>query len=278
MKLRVVAVVLVSLGMSLTARANSNDLHLLNFVTKTANPQTGGFIYTQNSDMFNQLAEIMGHIIAPRVLAPGDTLGAWGIEVAYEQAFVHLNASNAALAAAVEDGSPDSFMLLPAIRFRKGLPFSLELGATFTAIKASEMYTLGVDLRFAPIEGYYAAPDFAIRASGTRLIGSRDLDLTTVSLDFTIGKRFAVGGVMTMAPYGGYQVLLIIASSKVIDPTPSDASDTGNDFAFPFPGLAIGHRGFVGMRLNWRWLTFVAEALIGTAEVQTYSFKLGFNL
>ena len=50
----------------------------------------------------------------------------------------------------------------------------------------------------------------------TRLFGQQDMDLTTGGIDLSIGKEIGVGGVLTLSPYGGFSVLGVDSSSRVI--------------------------------------------------------------
>jgi hypothetical protein len=88
-------------------------------------------------------------------------------------------------------------------------------------------------------------------AALTHLLGGRDLNLTTISVDGTLSKGFGVGGLAHIAPYLGWTVLMVAASTRVIDPTPEDSADVERNFVFPdlSPTDNLHHRLTLGVRV-----------------------------
>jgi len=203
------------------------------------------------------------------------------------------------------------------IHVRKGLPFSFELGGTLTKLMESDMFALGGELKWAFNEGFYYLPDIAVRVAANRLLGSRDLDMLTGGLDVSISHPFGIGGLLSVTPYAGWNLLFVNASSHVLDATPGlpgftppycndvDGTDArlNEDGAPPATSpecLKAAHaaqtadyRGnFVLSRQNWSEMAFhrgffglrmkvTVVSLVAEAvlaeQVNTYSLRLGMD-
>src|SRR5205807_936694 len=95
-------------------------------------------------------------------------------------------------------------ILIPSVHIRKGLPFSFELGARVGWIEQSRMYVGMLELKWALNEGFTYLPDIAVGGRIAKLMNSRDFDLTTGGLDVSVGKQFAIAGMVTLTPYVGW--------------------------------------------------------------------------
>ena len=188
---------------------------------------------------FRQLVSQLGMVFAPKLLAPPRTLG-WsgfylGVEgsltgIADEERYWTLATEGETSDPETFQGNPGPVMFVPTLHFRKGFPFGVELGTALSWMSGSEMLGLGLDVRVAPFEGFIKnigiLPDLAVRGSVTRVTGAREIDLTVVGFDISIGKRFGAFGQIALAPYAGWQHLWIIGDSEVVDATPArDAWD-----------------------------------------------------
>ena len=112
-------------------------------------------------------------------------------------------------------------MLLPSIHIRKGLPFSFEIGARGGWVEKSRMGTATLELKWALNEGFTYLPDIGVRGNITKLLNSRDFDLTAGGLDIGIGKQFAIGGMVTLTPYVGWNLVFVGASTSNVDFNPN---------------------------------------------------------
>jgi hypothetical protein len=72
-------------------------------------------------------------------------------------------------------------------------------------------------VKWAISEGFAFVPDLSVRAYATRLVNTRDFDLAAGGLDVGVGKQFAVGGVATLTPYVGWNLVWVGASSGIVD-------------------------------------------------------------
>jgi hypothetical protein len=120
------------------------------------------------------------------------------------------------------------------LEVRKGiwLPLpSFELGAGFTHLIDSHMFSVNIFAKMALHEGFHKwpTPAFAVRGSFQRILGVHQLDFTILSIDISTSKSFGIAGTFNLTPYLGYNVLWIIAKSEVIDTTPARDALTCSD-------------------------------------------------
>ncbi len=272
-----IALVLVALT-ALPAYAGQNDLVLSRFGTfEQTSPncaRTCGYV-NQDNQAFKNLTRDLGQVFAPRFLNPAETLGEAGFAVNLMTSLSFIDNNADYWKTAVQDHNPSSSLFTAHLQIRKGLPFSFELASDMSYLFASSMFGLGAQLKWALNEGFYYFPDIAVRGSVNTLLGSRDLNMVTTGWDISISKAFDVSGVMSLTPYGGYQQLYVIASSRLLNAYPQDPrppqfddqtdsngiDDTFNpEFVFSQTTQAI-NRFFVGARLNVWILSFSLEGV-----------------
>jgi hypothetical protein len=153
-------------------------------------------------------------------LAPPETLGHSGFAFALEMSVVDFGKGGAAMPT---EGAFAGPMLIPTVHIRKGLPWSFEIGARAGWIEKSRMGVATLELKWAVNEGFAYLPDIAIRGNITKLINTRDFDVTSGGVDLGVGKQFALGGMVTLTPYVGWNLLFVGASTGTIDFNPGRA-------------------------------------------------------
>lgn len=238
----------VLLGLSLAstvAVADPNDFHVAVF----GNPNPGGTGYRANSNnLFRAFVNEIGAGITSANLMPPSSLGHDGFSFTAELSVVSFDTNNPNFKVPAE-GNFTNPLLIPSAHIRKGLPFSFELGARLGWIDKSRMGTATIELKWAVNEGFAYLPDIGVRGYGTRLINNRDFDLTAAGFDIGVGKRFAIGGMVTLTPYGGWNLVFVGASSNNVDFNPNSAQiDVGKDM-WVFDQVGIGansHSRFYG--------------------------------
>jgi hypothetical protein len=195
------------------AYADDNDLQL----EKLGNPAleaTPG-LPTGNSN-FQAFARTFGAALTSTNLMPPETLGHSGFNINLELSVINLPDD----VLLPTEGPQPGAVLLPALHVRKGLPFSVELGARVGWVEKSSLFAATGEVKWAINEGFTYLPDLGVRGHITRLMGARDLGLTTAGLDFGVGKQFPVGGMVTFTPYGGLDLLFTGADSRNLDFNP----------------------------------------------------------
>jgi len=236
--------VVVLLALALRAEADPYDFQ----ISKFGSPQQGSAFYSDKADSnFRSFARQMGAAITSVNLAPPETLGHSGFAVNAEVSFVSLAGT---VPTTVDFAGP---MVIPSIHFRKGLPGSVELGARAAWLGQSRMGAGTLEVKWALNEGFKYLPDIGVRGSVTKLINSKDFDLTAGGLDIGIGKQFAIGGMITLTPYVGWNLLFVGASTGNVDFNPgrtlaqADADQFKDIYVFtPLQAAANTHNRFYG--------------------------------
>ncbi|WNG44945.1 hypothetical protein F0U60_13195 [Archangium minus] len=217
---------------------------------------------------FRAFARTFAAVMTSANLMPPETLGHAGFALNAELSVISLPSSVVLPTEREQTGS----LLLPSVHVRKGLPFSLELGARVGWIDRSSMFATTGELKWAANEGFTWLPDIGVRLHVTRLMGNRDFDLTATGLDLGVGKQFPLGGMVTLTPYGGIDFTGVMASSDTLDfDQGRQLSDTlveGN----PYAGLdntGVYEQVKMGQNINTRFyggVRFIGGALQLGAE------------
>jgi hypothetical protein len=152
-------------------------------------------------------------------LMPPETLGHAGFAFSAEVSIVVIDQDPAGVEgiAMPTQSTLKSPLKIPSVHIRKGLPYSFELGARIGWIEQSRMFTGMLELKWAINEGFTYLPDIAVGGRVAKLINSRDVDITTGGLDVSVGKQFALAGMVTLTPYAGWNLMFVGATSNPVD-------------------------------------------------------------
>lgn len=168
--------------------------------------------------------ELAAALTSTNLMPPG-TLGHAGFSFTAELSVAFLKGASTPTAdqfllPTMADFADRGPLLLPSLHIRKGLPFSFEVGARATWIDRSRMASVLGELRWAVNEGFAYLPDISLRGYAMRLFNTREFDLGAGGLDLGVGKRFAIGGMVTLTPYAGWNLVWVGASSTLVDFNP----------------------------------------------------------
>jgi hypothetical protein len=249
--LRVLMIVGLALSWQAAARAEQNDLKLLNLCLSpdgtnsclTQNPATGATSAAPSANIqsrYRSLMSELGVVAAPRLMTPADTLGYSGFQVSAELGVTSINSTRKVSGdtAAYWNGiegvqptnptatAPSSYLTTVGGFVRKGLWFpipAVEFGAGAVSILQSHMYAIQGYAKIALQEGFHdwVLPSFAVRGSASQLLGTSQVDMTIFGIDVLASKAFSIGGTARIEPFVGWNVLFIDARSGVIDATPT---------------------------------------------------------
>jgi hypothetical protein len=144
-------------------------------------------------------------------------------------------------------------LAIPTVTLRKGLGGSLELGTSASFLYGSQIVALGAQLRWAIVEGL-SAPDIALRAWGSHLLGDRELNLWFGGADILVSKSFGIFGTTRLQPYAQYGMVVAEARTFSINFNPTaQPSSNPSDNHGTFHRIAFWenryHRFVVGLRL-----------------------------
>jgi hypothetical protein len=259
---------------------------------------------------FGMLSSELALAMTSSLLTPGSTTGHSGFDMAMEGAYAATHTQDVGSASGTVAGAafgPRDYwpvrgakpteVFVPAVRIRKSLPFSVELGARFKYLSQSSLFAGQFETKWAFFEGDRILPDFALRIALTRLGGVRALNVGTSDFDFIVSKRFGVLGVVSLTPYGALRYTFMRASSDTMvffpaaaAATPSIADTEARTSAFPNLAATF-FRMTAGVRMTTYALSLAAELTQyggGAFQPEGYpkfsvkpsiagSFRLGFE-
>lgn len=267
---------------ALPARADSNDIVLSRLGHAVDDGMGNTIDVVGNNQQFRSMASELGVVLAPRLLAPADTLGFGGFQFSVDVGFTGI--SNNQGYWRVLEGSPDpgsnaavhgnSLMNTVGLFMRKGMWFplpSFEVGAGVVSLVDSSLWSAQGYAKFALHEGFHKLPipSIAVRGAASRMMGSADLDLTVASFDISMSKHLGVAGTMRLEPYAGWNLLVIVPRSEVLDRTPHMAGDPGANFVFKDQADILRNRLFGGMKVQYYVFTMTLEAAFALAGSST---------
>jgi len=282
------------------ARAGKYDLDL----TRLGSQQGGMLV--QDDEAFRSLASELGTVMAPRPVDPADSLGLSGFAIAADVG-IHTIAGNRDYWDLPTRGKADNVVPSLQILGRKGLWPGLEVGGGASHLFDSRMWAMMGYVKVAFHEGFHhlPIPSIAVRGSFSRLLGAKDLNMTTAAPAISVSHVFGLGKTFSLTPYVGYEALIIVARSHVLDATPNcDEFDDDynevcpgvdraaqNEFVFQDVGAIVRHRPHFGARMIFSVIRLTFEAMFvprgrregdggikdGSKLQQQYTFSVGLD-
>lgn len=152
-----------------------------------------------NANNFNDVVKQAGTVIAYRGIAPAEPEGLTGFDIGVEASFFKIDT---AVWDNVMSNNAPSYLGVPKVHVRKGLPFGIDLGASYTMVPDSNIKVIGGELQYAIMDGSMALPALAVRGHYSKLLGVDDLDLKTYGADVVVSK-----GILFLTPYAGAGVM-----------------------------------------------------------------------
>lgn len=214
---------------------------------------------------FKDLSKEAGAAIAYRNMAPAAPLGITGFDAGVEVSAIDIKSNSAYWDSAFKGNAP-SFLYIPKIRVRKGLPFGIDVGAMYSYVPDSNIKIYGAELSKAILEGSVATPALGVRATYTKLAGVNDLSLQTVGVDASISKGFLI-----FTPYAGVGGIWIDSKAKGNLANPSIPN-----FTLLKEEKIWQPRGFAGVKISpLPLIGITAEAEYSTRPI--YSLKAAVN-
>ncbi len=233
---------------------------------------------------YRELMSQLGTVFAPTFLSPAETLGYMGYALSLNYALTTID-NKADYWQEGMHGSPSFGLQTIGFEYRKGMWFPLpgfEIAAGLKYLPESHMYAPHVSAKFSINEGYFKLPipAIAVRGYGSRLMGNTEVDLTIASVDLSISKSIGMLSTVNATFYAGYNYLMIIPDSKVIDFTPGvdglrqdpagsphncstgSEPDCAFNEVFDDQGIISKHRIFGGVRFLYHHLFVTAEVIL----------------
>ncbi|WP_420466759.1 hypothetical protein [Panacagrimonas sp.] len=148
-----------------------------------------------NQNDFREVSKDVGALLNGKALTPAEPGGITGFGIGAFAIYVPTDDSGAWQRLTGED--IDEIGLVGLIA-QKGLPFGVDVGASYATVPGSDGRLLGAELRYALIDGGIATPAVGLRGSFTSLSGLDDVDYDSYGLDISVSKGFG-----PLTPYAG---------------------------------------------------------------------------
>jgi hypothetical protein len=225
------------------------------------------------------------------------SLGYLEFEFAFDNrvVFLHTDApvgeTESAWDSLIEDGDAARVGYLPTLRFRKGLPWSIEVGMDLAWLAGSRQAVLGGYARWAFLDGWSRVPDMAVQLGYRGYVGNDELDLGVFELDLSIGYTFevvsragAVRPATQMSPFAGYSFLMTHAAPAFVDVEGVSRVSAWANQEEPLVGVDPTrfrhHRAFVGLEIGSGEVVFRAAGDFSFAKESpvTVGFQLGLGV
>ncbi|MEI7816950.1 MAG: hypothetical protein WCI45_07130 [Desulfuromonadales bacterium] len=220
-----------------------------------------GFTSSITKDEFKSLSKEAGAALGYRNMAPAAPLGITGFDIGGEVSAISIDKGSSYWDAAFKSDAP-SYLVIPKLRARKGLPFGIDVGAMYAYVPSSNIKLYGAEISKAILDGTMATPAVGVRATYTKLAGVDDLSLQTYGVDASVSKGF-----LFITPYAGAGMLVINSEAKGNLKTLAPTLKSEN--------LTVP-RYFGGVKISpWPLLSVTAEA--GYAVRAIYSLKAGIS-
>ncbi len=204
---------------------------------------------------FRLLSEDLGSVVSFKPMIPAESMGITGFDIGLTVSGTRLSHRDVWIKAANGSSVP-STLPVPTLRVHKGLPFNIDIGASFTKIPSTNIQVVGGELRWAVLPGSLATPAIALRASLSKLSGVDNLNLRTTGLDVSISKGFAF-----LTPYAG--VGTVSVKSRPGSPLLQSESFTQT-------------KAFAGLNINLGLTNIVVET-DKTGDAVSYGAKVGWR-
>ena len=157
---------------------------------------------------FRDLSKEAGAALGYRNMAPALSLGVTGFDIGGEVSAISIAKTSSYWKAAFNDDAP-SYLVIPKIRARKGLPFGIDVGAMYSYVPGSNVKLYGAEVSKSILEGGMASPAVGVRATYTKLAGVDDLSLQTYGVDASVSKGF-----LFVTPYAGAGMMWVNSEAK----------------------------------------------------------------
>ena len=230
---------------------------------------------TTDEILFSRVVRDLGISLAPKFMGPANSLGPLGFEVGFETSWTDIDV-NAEHWIKATNGNPQSTITTVQLHIRKGLPFSLEVGGELTHLLQSDLWGVGMDVKFAAIEGFRVLPDLAIRANIHTILGSNDVHMLLTGGDVMISKEFGIAGVMRIAPYAGYNLIYVFGKSHQVTFFVPECTGSCSHVDLFNDVKEWVHRGVIGFQLVTAYFSIGSEVSI-SESTQTYTVHAGVD-
>ena len=202
-------------------------------------------------DLKDAIEDVAG-ILNSKSLTPAEPYGVTGFGLGVYATYVETEHPEAWKRLTGEDIDEIGLVGLVA---QKGLPFGIDVGASYSWVPGADAKLFGAELRYAILDGGVATPAIGLRGSYSKLSGIDDLDYDSYGVDLSISK-----GIGPLTPYAG---IGHVWSTFEVDPQFGLDDEDVDDMRF-----------FVGARLSALFGITPEYERIGDRDV--FNLRIGF--
>jgi len=207
---------------------------------------------TLSQSEFKRLAADFTSAASYKGVTPAAASGITGFDVGTEVSFTQLANKSVWKKA----GSDVSTLIVPKFHIHKGLPFNLDVGASLGVVPDSNIKLIGLEARYALLEGNVALPAVAVRGAYSAISGASQLGFNSTSVELLISKGFVM-----FTPYVG--------AGRVWGKLTPNVGGLQKE-------STTANKLFAGLNANFGLMNLAAE-VDRTGDSDTVSVKLGFR-
>ncbi len=202
-----------------------------------------------NNAAFANMISELGFAIAPTSFYPARTTGVGGFQFSIEASYTKIHADKSVSAtngqsikywqqgtqgpqdpntkqSSIINSSPDGILQVYALKVRKGLPLGFEIAGSLGYVANTSLWVGGGDIRWSMLEGFRSGalgilPDISVGGGVRTVTGSSRFYLTTIGIDVRASKPITLQDMSQLIPQIGFQRLIILGDSNVVDSTPN---------------------------------------------------------
>ncbi len=148
---------------------------------------------------YKQVVRELGATIANKPMAPGESLGISGFNIGLSTTFSFIRTGSldgtypAGWDLSATDEEPSTYLFIPWVTVRKGLPLSFEIGANAGWIGMTQTGVFGGWARWSLVEGYKPFPDLALQVGYAGYVGNEELEVGVMDMSATVGYTLPFG-------------------------------------------------------------------------------------
>lgn len=232
-------------------------------------PIISNYLLSQNE--FKDLSQELGTAISFDQLGPSSNLGLTGFEIGGALSFADINQNASYWRKATADHNPPNYLIIPRAILRKGLPWGIDIGASYLQIPNTNIRLVGGEINIALLKDGIATPAIGLRASYSALLGISYLNMQVINASIGISKKLFI-----FEPYAGIGDVVIISKPNNIPSSSADISLPSIQWVYLKQETISEFQGTVGLQLDLPIARLAFEAAF--SKIPVYSVKLTFGL
>ncbi len=227
--------------------------------------------YLLSQDEFKSLSEELGLALSYNMLGPSSNLGLTGFEIGGAVSFADINQNASYWQKVTADHNPPDFLVIPRLLVRKGLPWGIDIGASYLQIPNTNVSLIGGEVKIALLKDGIATPAIGLRGAYSSLMGVPHLGLQVIDASLGISKKLFI-----FEPYAGVSEVFILSKPSGIPSSQINITLPSSQWDYLKEADVSELKGTIGLQLDLTIARLALEAAF--AKIPVYSVKLTFGL